>query len=61
MNLIGEKKIDKVKLAALKEISKDVDVEDCKKILADFGYKSSAEIKVKNYKEICDCIRALKQ
>lgn len=56
---VGEKIIDKNKVATLGMIAKDKDVESCKAILSEFGYTNSKEVKVKDFKQIYERIKAL--
>lgn len=61
MFVTGEKKLDKIKLATLGEVAKGLQTETVLKVLADYGYKTSKDIKVKDFKAICDSLKELKK
>ncbi len=59
----AEKVIDKVKVAALKQSIENAGITEdvVKSVLSDFKYEKVEDIKLKDYGEICNCFRAIKE
>jgi hypothetical protein len=47
---IGEKKLDKIKLKTIQDLA--IDPDEGRKVLQEFGYEKSTDIKVKDYAKI---------
>ena len=54
---IGEKKLDKIKLKTIQELR--IDPDDGRKVLAEYGYEKSTDIKVKDYAAIFKKLKEL--
>ncbi len=54
---VGEKKIDDIKLKTITDLA--INPEEGKKVLAEFGYKKSSDIKVKDYAPIFKKLKEL--
>lgn len=54
---LKNKKIDAVKLKTIQNLA--IDPEDAKKVMAEYGYQKSTDIKVKDYAEIFKRLKEL--
>lgn len=54
---VGEKKLDKTKLKTIQDLP--IDPDEGRKVLAEFGYEKSTDIKVKDYAEIFKKLKEL--
>ena len=54
---VGDKKLDKIKLKTIQDLA--VDPDEGRKVLAEFGYEKSTDIKVKDYAAIFKKLKEL--
>ena len=53
----GDKKLDKIKLKTIQDLA--IDPDEGRKVLAEFGYEKSTDIKVKDYAAIFKRLKEL--
>ena len=54
---VGEKKLDKIKLKTIQDLP--IDPDEGRKVLAEYGYEKSTDIKVKDYAVIFKRLKEL--
>lgn len=54
---VGNKKLDKIKLKTIQDLA--IDPDEGRKILKEYGYEKSTDIKVKDYAEIFKRLKEL--